>query len=172
MFLNYMKDFILKKILKKNLKNLENSSAVCTIKRVGLLIDATFFLETEKLIQELIVNGINRENITTVVYYEKINNNETQNFTSFSRSQLSWNGKITREEINNFTSQKFDLLISYYDVERAILLNVTHNSNADFKVGFSNIDNRFNHFMITTTLKNYIIFVNELFKYLKLFNKL
>jgi len=172
MFLNCMKDFILKNILKKNLKNLENSSAVCTIKKVGLLIDSTFFLETEKLIQELILNGIKRENITAVVYYEKINNSEMQNFTSFSRSQLSWNGKITGEEINNFISQKFDLLISYYDVESAILLNVTHNSNADFKVGFSNIDNRFNHFMITTTIENYVIFVSELFKYLKLFNKL
>jgi hypothetical protein len=167
-----MKDFILKKTLKKNLKVLENSSSVSTIKRVGLLIDCTFFLKTEKLIQQLIFNGIKPENITAVVYYEKINNSETQNFTSFSKSQLSWNGRIKGEEINNFISQKFDLLISYYDVENAILLNVTHNSNADFKVGFSNIDNRFNHFMITTTIENYVIFVNELFKYLKLFNKL
>ena len=58
MFLNYFKDFIVKKTLKSSLKNLENNFSAVTIKKVGLLIDSTTFLETEELINELIANGI------------------------------------------------------------------------------------------------------------------
>ena len=167
-----MKDFILKKTLKKNLKNLENSFTIGTVKSVGLLIDSTCFVETEELIQGLIDNGIKLENITTIIYSENIKNSINSKFTSFSSSQLSWNGRITGLEVSDFITQNFDLLINYYDIENAILLNITHNSNAHFKVGFSNIDNRFNHFMITTTIENHVIFIKELFKYLKLLNKL
>jgi hypothetical protein len=172
MFLKLTKDFIVKKTLKKNLKNLDTNFSAGTIKKIGLLVDSACFSETEKLIQELIFNGIKPENITTIVYSEKIKNIGKPKFNSFSRSQLSWNGTITGKEINDFISQKFDLLINYYDIEKAILLNITHNSNALFKVGLPNVDNRFNHFIINTAIGNHIVYIKELFRYLKLLNKL
>jgi hypothetical protein len=172
MFLKLTKDFILKKTLKKNLKNLDTNFSTVTIKKVGLLVDSACFLETEKLIQELILYGIKAENITTIVCSEKIKSIEKPQFNFFSGSQLSWNGTIMGDQINYFVSQKFDLLINYYDIEKAVLLNITHNSNALFKVGFPDIDNRFNHFIINTAIGNHIIYIKELFKYLKLLNKL
>jgi hypothetical protein len=172
MFLNYTKDFILKKLIKKSLKNLETNYSANSIKKIGLLVDSNSFFETEKLIQELIANGILLKNITTIIYFVENKNIEKPNFISFTGSQLSWNGKLTGLEINDFIIQKFDLLINYYDIEKAILLKITHKSNALFKVGFSSIDNRFNHFLITTTIENYVTFTKELFKYLKLLNKL
>jgi hypothetical protein len=74
--------------------------------------------------------------------------------------------------VNNFISERFDLLISYYDVEKAILLNITHNSKASFKVGFSSVDKRLNHLMINTNAENHIVFVHELFRYLKILKKI
>ena len=74
-------------------------------------------------------------------------------------------------ERNDFINEKFDLLISYYDVEKAILLKITHNSKAQFKVGFSSVDKRLNHLMINTNAENYKVFVHELFRYLKILNR-
>jgi hypothetical protein len=51
-------------------------------------------------------------------------------------------------------------------------LQITRNSKAQFKVGFSSIDKRLNHLMIKTQIINHSVFVTELFKYLKLLKKI
>ena len=172
MFLNYLKDFIVKKTLKKNLKNLENNFSVNAIQKIGLLIDATTFTETEQLIKELISIGFARDNIQTIVYADKVKKSEAGSNFTFNANSIKWNAEILEQEINSFINVEFDLLISFYDIERAILLKITHDSKAHFKVGFSSIDKRLNHFIINSTTDNHAIFVNELFKYLKLLNKI
>jgi hypothetical protein len=170
--LNYIKDFFVKKTLKKSFQNLKNSESVTVVKTIGLLIDASRFFETELLIQQLAVNGIPRENITTIIYAGTFTKTVEEKYCVFNSGNLQWNGEISSPEINFFISEKFDLLISYYDLEKTLLLKITHNSKAHFKVGFSSIDKRLNHFMIKTEVHNYTIFVSELFKYLKLLNKI
>ena len=172
MFLNYIKDFIVKKTLKKSLKNLESNFSANAIEKVGLLIDATAFIETEQLIKELTAIGFSRDNIHTIVYADKIKKSEAGSYFTFNAKSIKWDGEIVKQEINSFVNEEFDLLISYYDVERAILLKITHDSKAHFKVGFSSIDKRLNHFMINSTGENHAVFVDELFKYLKLLNKI
>jgi len=80
--------------------------------------------------------------------------------------------QVDGKEFANFTNTNFDLLLSYYDVEKAPLLLITHLSKASFKVGFASVDKRLNHFMIDTNAENYKVFMEELFKYLKILNKL
>ena len=172
MFLNYLKDFIVKKTLKKNLKNLENNFSVNAIQKIGLLIDATTFTETEQLIKELISIGFARDNIQTIVYADKVKKSEAGSNFTFNANSIKWNAEILEQEINSFINLEFDLLISFYDIERAILLKITHDSQAHFKVGFSSIDKRLNHFIINSSTDNHAVFVNELFKYLKLLNKI
>ena len=172
MFLNYIKDFFVKKTLKKSFQNLKNIESVNVVKTIGLLVDTTRFLETELLIKQLTANGITPENITTIVYVDKFKKTQERTSLVFNSGDLKWNGEISSPEVNDFITQKFDLLISYYDIEKAILLKITHNSKAQFKVGFSSIDKRLNHFMIKTDVDNYTLFVSELFKYLKILNKI
>ena len=90
----------------------------------------------------------------------------------FSLHKLSFKGNLENENVTNFTNQEFDMLISYYDTEKAPLMITTFKSKANFKVGFSTIDKRLNHFMISTNAENYKVFVSELFKYLKILNKI
>lgn len=172
MFLNYIKDFFVKKTLKNRQNNVKTSTSSEIIQTIGLLVDENYFLEKEHLINVLISNGISKENIKIIAYRDKIKKNEIYTVPTFGAKQLHWNGSVTDQVINDFIKEKFDLLISYYDVEKAILMLITQNSKAQFKVGFSSIDKRLNHLMINTNAENYKVFVHELFRYLKILNKI
>ncbi|MEZ7498020.1 hypothetical protein QO200_04640 [Flavobacterium sp. Arc3] len=172
MFLNYIKEFSVKKILKNSLQNVKSNSVSGIIKTVGVIIDQRHFLETNAFINELIANGILEENIEVVVYREAVKKSTNNVRATFSSKHLEWNAEIDNPAVNDFIDKEFDLLISYYDVEKAILLIVTHNSKAHFKVGFSAIDKRLNNLMINTNTENYKVFTRELFRYLKILNKI
>jgi hypothetical protein len=172
MFLNYIKEFSVKKILKNSLQNVKGNSISGIIKTVGLVIDQRYFLETDALIKEFIANGILKENIEVIVYGDMIKNNINSRRVTFGSKHLKWNAEIDNPAVNYFIDKEFDLLISYYDIEKVMLLIVTHNSKAHFKVGFSAIDKRFNNLIINTNAENHKVFTQELFRYLKILNKI
>lgn len=172
MFLDKIKDFWTKKIVKKSLSNVKHNESVSSIKKIGIIIDESYFNEKNLLINQLISNGISEENIEILAFRNRVKKNETFDYTVFSYKDLSWSATIEKSEITNFINTNFDLLINYYDVEKAPLLLVTSSSKANFKVGFANVDKRLNHFMIDTQAENYKVFIEELFKYLKILNKL
>ena len=172
MFLNYIKNFLIKKTLKNSLQDSKMNHSSVIVQTVGLLVDVTDFAATELLIAELIANGILEKNIKKIVYCDAVKKKEGLKYPTFSGAQLKWNGEIRGHVINEFSNEKFDLLISFYDIEKAILMQITQDSIAQFKVGFSSIDKRLNHFIIKTEINNDAVFVKELFKYLKLLNKI
>lgn len=83
------------------------------------------------------------------------------------RRNYRWKGEITEDFLNEFINTEFDILLSYYNVENILLMMITKQSRAKFKVGFSSVDNNLNRWMIHTELENYKLFVSELFRYLK-----
>jgi hypothetical protein len=172
MFLNDIKNYFLIKFLKNNFLNVKSISSPNPIQTVGLLIDESYFLQKEAVVKEIIANGILENNIKIIVYKDKIKKSEVYAGPTLEAKHINWNLKINNLAINDFIDQQFDLLISYYDVEKAILLKVTHDSKAQFKVGFSSIDKKLNHLMINTNAENHTVFVHELFKYLKILNKI
>lgn len=172
MFLNKIKDFWTKKIVKKRLSNVKLINSDSSIKKVGIVFDESYFYERKELIKELIQQGINENEIQILVFKNKIKKNEKYDYPVFSYKNLSWIAQVDGQEFKDFTDANFDLLISYYDVEKAPLLLTTHLSKASFKVGFASIDKRLHHFMIDTNAENYKVFMEELFKYLKILNKL
>lgn len=171
MFLNFIKKFLIKRKLKNNLSISGNDFSTHKIKTVGVVIDETYFTEKDTLLNEIIANGILKENVELLLYHDK-DKKRDMNFPSFSFKNVNWSGEINNKEAKDFKKQNFDLLISYYDVEKVPLLLITQKSKAHFKVGFSNIDKRINHLMIDTTAENTTLFVDELFKYLKILNKI
>lgn len=172
MFLNYLKDFSTKKIVKSSLSNVKHSPSDNKIKTVGIIFDESYFYEREALVQELIQNGIDEAQIKILVFKDKIKKNEVFDYPVFSHKDLSWRATVDKAEVKSFVAEPFDLLINYYDTEKTALLLVSHLSKATFKVGFATIDKRLNHFMINTNAENYKVFMDELFKYLKILNKL
>ncbi|MCA0350033.1 MAG: hypothetical protein R2805_07050 [Flavobacterium sp.] len=172
MFLNHIKEFLFKKIVKKNITNVKNTPNDLLIKTVGIIFDENYFYEKEGLLNELKKNGIVENNCSILVFKNNSKKNETFSYPIFTYNDIGWSGSILKKEVQHFISQPFDLLISYYDTEKAALLSITNQSKANFKVGFSTIDKRLNHFMITTNAENYKVFIDELFKYLKILNKI
>lgn len=172
MFLKFLKHFLLKRKLKNSLSNVKNNFNAETIKTVGLLIDESYFGSRQALIEELIGNGISEQNISLLAYKDKIKKNEQFGYPVFSIKDIDWDGAFKSEAVNTFMNESFDLLISYYDIEKAPLLFVTQRSKAAFKTGFSTIDKRLNHFMINTVAEDYEVFTSELFRYLKILNKI
>jgi len=172
MFLKFIKDFGLKKIINKSLSNYKPISSPEIVTTVGILIDESYFTDKEGLINDLAANGILRNNIKTLSFKERIKPKEIIECCHFTRKDIASGGEFKKEDITEFVNTPFDMLISYYDIEKAPLVWVTIKSKAKFKVGFTTIDKRLNHFMIGTTAEKHAEFTAELFKYLKILNKL
>ncbi len=172
MFWNKIKNFWTKKIVKKRLSNVVHLEPVGIIKKVGIIFDETYFYEKDDLINELIINGIHEKDISILVFKNKINKKETFDYPVCSHQDISWSAQFEKQEVIDFINKDFDLLINYYDIEKAALLLLTNQSKASFKVGFASVDKRLNHFMIETNAENYKVFMDEMFKYLKILNKL
>mgnify|MGYP003578496624 FL=1 len=167
MFLNYTKEFFVKKSLKNNLGNDKNEVFSKNVQTVGLLIDESNFTQSEVLIKELELHGIASENIKIAAYTGKFDKKETYLRPTFGKKHINWKGEITEDFLNEFINTEFDILLSYYNVENIFLMMITKQSKAKFKVGFSSVDNNLNRWMIHTELENYKLFVSELFRYLK-----
>ncbi|OOV16351.1 hypothetical protein [Flavobacterium sp. LM4] len=167
MFLNYLKDFFIKKTLKNNLLNVKNEAFTSNVQTIGLLIDESDFSYSKALIAELISNKINSDNIKIVVYRNKFDDKKEYAFPTFTKAHIDWYGGTKLAFLTEFIETEFDLLISYYDAQNPILKLITNKSKAKFKVGFASVDKNINRWMINTSLENYKLFVFELFKYLK-----
>lgn len=165
MFLSYIKGFFLKKKLKNIFYDVKSTRVVGAKNTVGLIIDGTYFLESKALINELVKNGILEKNITIITYKNKLSKSDTE--TVFSSKDLKSNTEISNVVVNDFINRDFDVLISYYEIDRPILMLITHRSNAKLKVGFASIDKRLNHLIINTIAEKHDVFTHELFKYLK-----
>jgi hypothetical protein len=172
MFLNYIKNFLLKKTLKNSLCNVKEESLITPITRVGLIVDESGFLKTAALKQEIILNGISDENIKIIVYRDTLKSKEVYNESTFGLKDLNFKTEFASKILNDFLSQEFDLLINYYNEEKPFLLFLTHKAKAKFKVGFSSVDKRLNHLLINIDPLNYKGFIQELFRYLKILNKI
>lgn len=172
MFLKFIKDFGLKKIIRKSLSNYKPVSSPDVVSTVGIILDESYFNDKEALIDQLAANGILRQNIKTLSFKERLKPKEIMDCCHFTRKDISSAGEYKKEDVAEFINTPFDMLISYYDVEKPPLVLATIKSTAKFKVGFATVDKRLNHFMIGTVAEKYDEFTAELFKYLKILNKL
>ncbi len=172
MFYNIIKEFFLKKNVTKRLSIQNVLASNSKVATVGILIDESNFAETDMLVKQFVSYGINVNSISILIYKDVIKKKETLKEPFFSLKNISLSGEIDKKEVNDFIETPFDLLVNYYDVTKSALLLVSMRSKAKFKVGFDTIDKNVNHFIIKDLVSNYKEFTSELFKYLKILNKI
>lgn len=90
----------------------------------------------------------------------------------YNPKDFGWKGVIKNSELESFLDTKFDVLISYYEQEILELKMITAFSKAKFKIGILQSDERINDLIIKTTLNEFDVFKEEVFKYLKILNKI
>lgn len=172
MFLNTIKNFLLKSKTSKLLLNSTVSQTEGLIKSVGVIFDGNLSLEIESLVYELFKHGIEEDNFKVLIFSDKINKKEVSKFDVISYKDINWSGSIENPKAELFLNTQFDLLINYHDFEKSPLVYLSYLSKANFKVGFTSSDKKINQFMINTNPNNYQLFFEELFKYLKILNKI
>ena len=172
MFYTIIKNFFLKKNVIKRLATQNLIASNDKVLTIGVLVDETYFAETSQLVERIISQGIQKNNISIIVYKDKFKKKDVLNEPYFSLKNISISGEIDKKGVIDFLETPFDLLINYYDVNKYALLLLSSKSKAKFKVGFDTVDKRINHFIIKTLVEDYNEFVLELFKYLKILNKI
>lgn len=172
MFLKFIKNFALKKNIRKTLAQYKPVSSPDVVATVGILVDESYFTDKQALTDALVANGISPQNIKTLSFKERIKKKEIVDCCHYTRKDISADGAFTKDDVAEFINTPFDMLISYYDVEKPPLVWATLKSKAKFKVGFATVDKRLNHFMISTVAEKHDEFITELFKYLKILNKI
>ncbi len=172
MFLNQIKNFFIQNKINKSLVNVKHLSSNDKIKTIGIIYDETILNKKNDLVKLIRNNGVKESDISILVFKDKIYKNELFDKPTFSHHDLSWSSSFSNAEVTYFIDQKFDLLINYYDIEKLPLLVATNLSKATFKVGFPEINKKLNHFIINSKMTEVKIFVEELFKYLKILNKI
>lgn len=172
MFYRKIKEFFLKKIVKKGLLNykLENSDE--KIKTIGVLIDVSESTHDEKFLEKLSKSDVGFESVKTLIFKDKIKKNEVVDEPFFTLKSFGITGKVSKGEVQEFINTPFDLLVNFYEEPKPALDFVAKKSKAKFKVGFSSVDERINHLMISSTMQNEEEFISEMIKYLRILNKI
>lgn len=170
MFFKIIKDFFIRKKVKQLLLSYKLSSSPLKINKIGVIIDETFFNDTEPFLA--LLNNISQTQleINVLVYSDKKVDKTILNTLQYK--YIGGSGKINHEYTNIFLNQNFDMLIGYYDLHKPIFKLLSLQSKANFKVGINKINKKINHLVIQNTMKDYEVFVAELTKYLKILNKI
>jgi hypothetical protein len=172
MFNTILKRFFLKKRVAYKLQKQQPPLEHQKISSIGVLIDEAYFSESSILVDEIIKYGFKQEQVKLLVFRDKNKPKEVIKEPFLSPRNISIMGEISKPEVLDFLETPFDLLINYYDVSKFTLLILSIRSKAVFKVGFDGIDKRVNHLIIKGEVENYKEYTAELFKYLKILNKI
>ena len=76
MFYTIIKNFFIKKIVTKRLLKQQSFLGHTKIATIGILVDETFFSNTTKLIEQICVQGFKKEQISVLVYKDRIKSKE------------------------------------------------------------------------------------------------
>lgn len=172
MFLKFIKNFGLKKTIKKLLAKYQPGPMPDAVNTVGVVIDERYFNDRNAIVKELVKHGIAEKNIELLSYRERLNAKETVDCCYYTYKDIDADGNFKKDDVAAFINKPFDMLVSYYDTDSFPLMLATLKSNAKFKAGFSSTDSRLHHFMVNTTAEKHKEFLAELFKYLKILNKI
>lgn len=170
MFLRFYKRFVLKKIVKKNFSDNERQISEIKIKSVAILVDGNRFRAISELLNLMQNEGLSQVRAFVFTKDKKVEN--TDNIIYFSSNDIEANGQIKNSDLLQQITHPYDLIINYYDEKNIDLLYLTSVTKAGFRVGFKQNHIEINELMIDVNINDHQVFIEELFKYLKKFNKI
>ena len=172
MFLKVFKDNSNQKYINKLLAARKAAVDNRKISSIGVILNIDEFKDFEAFrtyLKELEIKS-NKTKIITFIKDEKDINFHWE--TYFSPKDFGWKGKINNVELQTFINTEFDALISFFKDDVLELNTIVAQSKANFKIGLSNTDQRLYDLIIDVKPSQFLIFKEELKKYLTVLNKL
>lgn len=139
---------------------------------VGVIFNSSEFLDFEAFRSFFKTMGLQPAKTKIIAFVEDPKDSNNLWDTYFNPKDFGWKGKINNIDLKSFIETKYDVLISYYKENHLELNLITALSQANFKVGITNEDQRLYDLIIDVKPKNFSLFKDELKKYLTVLNKL
>lgn len=168
MFLSGLKE---KSIARKMRKDVEKRSFSLSRKRIStiaiLQVAETPFddKQLKALADQL---GVSDTDITRLTYHPKITKAQKDDAALVTDKHLGWNGVVKARHLKEFVQKKFDLLVSFQDLDLLCLQSIVAGSQAQLKVGISEDAIGIYDLVIHTKTGEEEVFIKELNRYLKI----
>lgn len=140
-----------------------------TIQSVGILTTDDISSKLDVLKELETILGVRNAKMYS---FRKFNKIDEESFKHFSEKYINWKGEFIQENFQSFLEQPFDLLIGYFNTSHLYLECAVLQSNARFKVGFSDVNSDLYQIEISDNLDDIQSFFTELKKYLIILKKL
>ena len=162
--------------IKKYLNSLLNTRQILLNEKkiisLGVILNVDEFDDFETFRRLATAIGVRPNKIKIIAFTSSKKADMNSWDVCFNPKDFGWYGKIKNDELQEFLETPFDALISYYTQDVLELKLMTGASQAKFKIGILQSDNRLNDLIIKTNLKQFQVFQKEVIKYLNIFNKI
>jgi hypothetical protein len=158
----------LNKLLSKPHVNVNDSK----LESLGIILNIDEVNDFEWFNQLAIYLKVHPNKLKIIAFSKNKQDNLNTWDACYNPKDFGWKGTINNVELESFLEKKFDVLISYYTEEALELKLLTTMSNAKFKIGILQTDERINDLIIKTNIKDFDVFKTEVFKYLTILNKI
>ncbi len=170
--LKKVKQHSLKKHIERNLLDRDFSKRNEPLKYLGFLVDETFFDDFEMLYEFGKELGLQRKDVKLFTFVETRRKIPSLRQNQVTNKEFNWRGEIHNQNAKEFLDFSFDVLIGLYKGNHKYLSAMVAESNAKFKIGFNDADERLFDLLITVDLQQPEALKSEVKKYLKIFKKI
>ena len=162
----------LRKSIDKHLEERDVSQVNSVVKTVAFLVDESVFQDLESLYEFSNFLELQRKDVKVFTFQEVKKKMPSLRQNHINNKEFDWKGQIHNQNAAEFLETSFDVLIGYYKGNHDFLDAMVSRSNAKFKVGFSDADERLYDLLIAVDVHKPNDFKLELKKYLTVLNKL
>lgn len=142
------------------------------IRTLGFIVDEGLFSDFEVLFGYAKTLGLQPKNVKVFSYIESKKKLPTLRQNQVYNKDFNWKGELQNANAIDFLNQEFSVLVGYYSGTHEFLDLLVAGSKAQFKVGFSQADERLYDLLVGVSEKDPAALAIELKKYLTILNKL
>ncbi|WP_461305152.1 DUF6913 domain-containing protein [Aureisphaera sp.] len=163
----------MRKLIERQLVLRDVSHVNAPAKTLGFLVDEMLLPDFDKLYDFSKDLGMVPKDVKVFSFIEvrkKLPSSLRQN--QVQCKDFNWKGEMHNQNAQEFLDTSFDVLVGYYKGKNEFLDMMISQSNAKFKVGFANSDDRLFDLIISVKPEETDLFKKELIKYLTILNKI
>ncbi len=166
------KEYSLLKKINKELKSIPESRTPNSkkIHSVAILTSNDIFNEVDIVAQ--VKNNFDTVRNVHIYSFRNYKKTDEKTYKHFTEKDIDGRGRIKDTSFESFLESPFDLLIGYFDTNNLYLEYAAIKSQATFKVGFANVNDKIYDVLVSENPQNSQSFMEVSKKYLHLLDKI